>query len=271
MRPNPAALAIVAVLSVPAAARAETTVPTIAYELDLSDEALLLVGIYPDRAGALRQPQPAVVDTPEESPRIEYELVVTVMSDLRRGGTSLSNGKPASQVEFAIEHPSGLYASLWGARVADNGGSDIEINLGTGYAFQLGSFDAGVGVIGYLYPGVPGSSYYELQAGLARQFGPVELAAVLAYSPRQANLGDRDNIYAGLEFNLPVAATPLSFNGALGLEDGAAGNKKVDWQLGATYDLKVLSLGIDYIDGTHAAGAPHSDATVVVSAQRVFR
>ena len=64
-----------------------------------------------------------------------------LFSDYRFRGISLSDKDPAFQPGFTVSHESGLYASVWGSNVADNGGDNIEIDFIGGYATTLGTFD----------------------------------------------------------------------------------------------------------------------------------
>lgn len=248
----------------PVSARAEADGhPRIAYQPVTFD--VQAAAVPAPRVLASQEP-----DDEEPVPTIDYAVDIALVSDYRRGGTSLTDGKPAVQVVLSADHQSGLRASLWGSTVAANGGSDIEIDGAIGYRFNAGPIEIDLGATAYLFPGVPGSSYYELQAAFIKSIGDVELVAGLAYAPRQANTGNLDNIYAGLTFEWPLRDMPLTILGGIGVENGAFGDYKLDWNLGAEYDLGFMRLGASYIDAARTSGAPHSDATVAIMAARTF-
>lgn len=207
----------------------------------------------------------------ESTAVIEYDFEVALVSDYRRGGISSSDGKPALQASFSASHRSGLYANLWGSNLADNGGADLELNATLGYRFRAGPLDAELGVIYYLFPGVPGTNYVELQAKLGRKLGAFTLEAAAAYTPRQTSTGGLDNITAELALEWASPRLPLTIGGTIGFENGAFGDRKIDWSLGAEYDLKIFRLGAAYVDAARTSGAPHSDGTVIFSAARAFR
>jgi uncharacterized protein (TIGR02001 family) len=224
-----------------------------------------------ERFGGLRHP-----NLPDEgasmSPKDEdftVEATLSLVSDFRRGGISSSAGKTALQGSIGVEHKSGFYGSAWASNVAGNGGADVEIDLALGYNFNFGDLDASIGVIDYVFPGVRNSNYVELQAGLSTKVGLADISLSMAYTPRQSNVGGQDNLYVGVSGAMR-ATDRLGLNGTIGVEDGAFGNRKVDWSLGATYLLKGIELGVTYVDATRTFDAPDSEATVVFSVGKTF-
>ncbi len=66
---------------------------------------------------------------------------VTLASDYRFRGYSLTDKKPAVQPELWVRHDSGLYAGFWGSNVSGLGGDDIEFDPAVGYSGSLGPVD----------------------------------------------------------------------------------------------------------------------------------
>jgi uncharacterized protein (TIGR02001 family) len=195
---------------------------------------------------------------------------VTVVSDYRYRGVSLSNKKPAIQPEISIAHKSGVYASLWGSNIASNGGDDIELDGCIGFSKKLGPVKADVGVTGYFYPGAKGQNYGEVFAAIQTDVGPGSVTGSVTYAPKQANIGHQDNLYVGVAGELPLAGTPIKLTGSAGIEDGAFGNGKRDWSLGAKADVAGFDVGVKYVDAARTSGVAGANATAVVSVGKSF-
>jgi uncharacterized protein (TIGR02001 family) len=100
--------------------------------------------------------------------------VVSVFSDDRFRGVSVSDGRPVGTLELSYDAPNGLYASLSGSVVAARGEGIRALSLifNGGYAKQLRSgltVDAGIVHSRYShYSGLAsGRDYTEIYAGLA--------------------------------------------------------------------------------------------------------
>lgn len=188
---------------------------------------------------------------------------VGVVSDYRPGGISSTNGKPALQAEFNLTHRSGWFASAFASHLARNGGTRVEIDASAGYSVRRGKATLSALSTAYLFPGVPNSSYLEVQAGAAREFGAATVGVSAAWCPPQANIGGRANLYLGLDATLLVKRTPLVLDAAIGRENGAFGNRKLDWSIGGRVLLSRFELSLAYEDARRTGHAPHSGATVI--------
>ncbi len=238
---------------------ADQTAPQLSTEIQLAM-------VNDDRIGTQRRPEPEG----KTGGPFDFEVTITGLSDYRYRGVSLSNGKPALQGELSVEHVSGFYGSVWASNVADNGGHSVELDGTLGYSHNFGGLSAQAGVTGYFYPGTSGLNYYELQGGLTTHAGKAELNASVGYAPHQSALAGQQNIYGTAGFELPFKDTPLTFNGSIGVEDGAFADKKIDWLLGASYTVKGFDVGLSYVDTAHSAGIPKAGATAVFSLSRKF-
>jgi len=178
---------------------------------------------------------------------------VAVVSDYRFRGVSLTNKDFAFQPTLTVSHESGLYVGVWGSNLAPNGGDDVEVDLFAGFSGGDGvTYD--VGAIYYLYPGASGLNYVEFAGKLGTTIGPAQLGATVAYVPSQNNTGNKDNIYIAGNLGVGIPGTPVSLSASLGLEDGAFGNNKVDWSLGATAEVEGFTLGASYVDTNRFIG-----------------
>jgi uncharacterized protein (TIGR02001 family) len=198
------------------------------------------------------------------------DAAVTVVSDYRFRGFSLSDKEPAVQPEFSISHKSGVYVGFWGSTLADNGGEDIETDFSIGFARSFGAFDVDIYAMWYLYPGASDLNYVELTSNLTTAVGPAEVGLELGYAPAQSNIGGVDNRYAALHASVPLGKLPLSVNGSFGLEDGSFGDNKLDWSFGLSGELAGFELGASYIDAARHGHDPLADPTVVLSVKKSF-
>lgn len=212
-------------------------------------------------------------DAEEEEPAAEWEIDAEIgaFSDYRFRGISLSSKDPQVTAEISVAHESGLYAGVWASNVAlNNGADDVELDLYAGYAADMGGATLDVGAVYYLYPGNSDFNYVELLASVAFAAGPGEITLGAAYAPSQSNIGSEDNTYFYISGDMPIGETPLSVHGTFGIENGAFGDNKRDWLIGASYDLgSGITATVDYVD-TARAFSPLGDATVVGSLTFAF-
>lgn len=194
----------------------------------------------------------------------EVDAEIGVHSDYRFRGISLSSKDPQVTAEVSVAHESGLYAGVWASNVAlNNGADDVELDLYAGYAADLDGISLDAGAVYYLYPGNSGFNYVEFLASVGVPVGPGTVTLGAAYAPSQDNIGNQDNVYFYISGDMPVGETPLSVHGTFGIEDGAFGDNKRDWLIGASYDLgSGITATVDYVD-TARAFSPLGDATVV--------
>lgn len=217
-------------------------------------------------------------ETEETAGPIEIDFEVAALSDYRFRGVSLSGKDPEATAELAISHESGLYGTIWASNVDadfDGKGNDLEVDWTAGYSVDVGPVNLDGGVIYYSYLNHSDLNYFELFGGITVPAGPASITLGAAYAPKQdALIGDddikRDNTYLYISGELPISDTPLSLHGTFGYEDGAFGDKKRDWLLGASYDLgKGFTATLDYVD-THRAFSSLGDATAVFSISKAF-
>lgn len=202
----------------------------------------------------------------------EVDGYISGLSDYRFRGISLSSKDPAVQAEISVAHESGLYAAIWGSNVAINSGADdVEIDASLGYAVDVGNASFDVGAVYYLYPGNSDFNYIELYGSVGTTFGPATVSVGAAYAPSQSNIGDEDNIYVYVSGDVAIGETPLSVHGTFGIEDGAFGDSKRDWLIGASYEIgSGFSATLDYVDTAHTGGDPLGKATAVFSITKSF-
>jgi uncharacterized protein (TIGR02001 family) len=202
---------------------------------------------------AVATPAFAQDEEKEASGPVDVEVTLTAVSDYRFRGVSLSDKDPAFQPGINVSHESGIYVGAWASNVADNGGDDIEIDIFAGFSGgEALTYD--IGITSYLYPGASSLNYSEVIGKLGTTVGPLELGGTLAYAPSQDGTGNEDNVYVGGNASFGIPNTPLKLNAALGLEDGAFGDNKLDWSLGVTADISGFTVGASYVDTNRRLG-----------------
>jgi uncharacterized protein (TIGR02001 family) len=124
----------------------------------------------------------------------QLSATVTLLSDYRYRGVSLSDNRPAAQIGIAYDHPAGGYVGVFasGVRYAEPAERGVQTIAYGGYAWRSArgtSFEAGAaytsvsGELGYDYP--------EIYVG----FSGDAIAARLYYAPRYSGY-DTDTLYA---------------------------------------------------------------------------
>ena len=249
------ATAIVAILALPAAAQAQSTV---------DDKA---------EAAAATAPPPALTVSGS----------VTIASDYRFRGVSQSDQAMAIQGGITIAHESGLYVGTWASNLAGwgtFGGANMELDLIGGYKAKLAdNATLDVGLTWYVYPGgADKTDFAEPYAKLTGTSGPATLTAGVAYAPKQQAIGKwyntgadaakgvyndpgvkDDNLYVWGDGALGIAGTPFTAKAHVGHswgQDGLGPNATAvsptgrywDWSLGADATYRNLTFNVSYVD-----------------------
>ena len=196
---------------------------------------------------------------------------LSASSDYRYRGISLSDDEPALSGELSLNHKSGFYASVWASNVALDGSADeLETDWTVGWSGSVGKANVEVGGTYFVYPGNSAFNFYELNSAIGTSIGKTDVKVGVAYAPKQDNLGGLDNTYVYISGKAPIGDTPIAINGSIGIEDGAFGDAKRDWQLGLTYDLgSGFEASVSYMD-TARAFTPLGKATVVAAVNWSF-
>lgn len=164
---------------------------------------------------------------------------VSIVSDDRFRGFSLSDGHPVGRLALSYDSPTGLYAAASGTLVgsAADGVRPLGLELDGGYAAQVSSgltADGGIIHARYSrYSGLrSGLSYTEVYAGLEGKI----LSSRIYFSPRY--LGRGATAYGELNAALPLGQG-FTFQGHAGVfvplyaySRGSRSLVRNDWQLG---------------------------------------
>jgi uncharacterized protein (TIGR02001 family) len=165
---------------------------------------------------------------------------ISVFSDDRFRGYSLSDGRPVGILDLSYDAPSGLYGALSGSFVLTrhDGLEPLGLQLNGGYARRLPSgLTLDLGIVHSNYSSYssrgPGRSYTELYAGL----GGKRLSSRIYVSPDYLGRGGW-TLYSEVDANMPVARK-LRISGHVGMlvqlegrSNGEAYRPEFDWRLG---------------------------------------
>lgn len=202
---------------------------------------------------------PAFAQEEEAEGPITISGGVTLISDYRFRGVSLSGEDFAVQPTITVSHESGFYAGLWGSNLDDTAiYGEVEVDAYIGYNTEIAegtTLDASL--IYYWYPdgtnAAGPSDYFETILKLSHDIGPVTASGTVGYSWDQASLGSDDNLYLGLGLSAAIPDTPVTLVGTVGYTDGALGalapgGNYLDWSLGADVAVGPATLGVRYVD-----------------------
>lgn len=209
-------------------------------------------------------------DETEPAPAITVNGSATVVSDYRFRGISQTDLNFAVQGSITVSHESGFYASVWGSSIDNyvtaHGTPNQEIDLIAGFKKSFDGVTIDVGALYYVYPGTrpgfPGdttaSDFIEPYAALSYAIGPVTAKATVNYAPKQKALAlnqvgpKQDNLYLAGDLSVAIPETPVSLTAHLGHTWGPSwlsiGNEYTDWSLGASFTVKSLTFGAQYVD-----------------------
>lgn len=189
---------------------------------------------------------------------------VTLVTDYRFRGVSLSAGDPAIQGGITVTHDSGVYVGTWASSIAGGAAyGDMELDLIAGWSGDVSdgvTFD--IGMVYFVYPTNDGAfdpvDYWEPYATVSTTLGPVEASLGINYAWKQDSLGGNDNLYLHGELGVGIPNTPVSLSAHLGYTSGALAPDYTaglstdktawDWSIGASMTvLDKLEIGVSYI------------------------
>ncbi len=222
----------------------------------------------------------------EEEKGFEIAGNIALVTDYRFRGVSQTDGGPAVQGGFDVEHKSGLYAGVWGSNIDFGPGVDasMEIDYYVGIAGDITdkvSYDAGW--IWYDYPQGDGNSggvaqnldYYEWYASVST----MGVTLGMAYTPEfTADLNSYNYYYVDYSVGLPQDISLDLHYGISDYDDSANGNggdgdngfgseHDDDWSVGLSKDLFGVSFGLSWVDtniGKTACGGTNNCSGQVV-------
>jgi uncharacterized protein (TIGR02001 family) len=204
---------------------------------------------------------------------------VSVLSDYRYRGISLTRSDPALQASLAYDDPSGIYAGLFASNVefAISPHRELQGVPYIGYARRLSSgLSAEIGASYSAFSGPGGYDYAEIYAGVSGD----QASGRVYYAPRYFGRGA--SAYAEVNGAQPLAErvrllahVGVLFNLGHYFPYGPADRQIVDGRLGLAIDFDAFSLQASWVGvGSSNTGYPISPGerrnTVVVTLSRSF-
>jgi len=213
---------------------------------------------------------------------------VTLASQYRFRGISLSDEEFAVQGTINLNHASGFYAGVWSSSLdgfGELGGSNTELDIYGGFKKEVASgvtLDAGL--LYYAYPGSSGGDFefFEPYANISGAIGPATAKVGVAFAPSQDALADNSNLYVFGDVSAGIPGAPVTLKAHLGYSEGdtplTPTGEYLDWLVGADFVWKNLTLGVAYVDtdikdeGAFFSGVGKDivDSAVVVSLTASF-
>ena len=177
----------------------------------------------------------------------EVGAALSVFSDARFRGLSISDDHPVALIDLTYDDPEGMYLAASGIAVASSHGlRPLSLKLNGGYAKRLSSgVTLDTGVVHSRYSryssAVSARSYTEVYAGAAWK----SIAARLYFSPRYFET-ESSTLYGELEDSLNLAPK-LRLNGHVGLlvplhgRNGIEPRPSYDWRIAVSRQFGRLS------------------------------
>ena len=187
---------------------------------------------------------------------LDISANVSLTSDYKFRGVSLSDGDIAVQGGVDVGLPAGFYVGTWASSIDEDtvGYGHTELDIYGGWGGEFGAISTDVGVIMYIYPnaGAGDFDYVEVYGSVGTSLGPVEASLGVAYAPEQDSLGGTDNFYIYTDLGTGIPGTPVSLSAHLGYTDGfltfTNAGEAIDYSIGADVAIgDTLSLGVAYV------------------------
>ena len=189
---------------------------------------------------------------------------VSIVSDYRYRGMSLSRGQAVPQAHVGVDAGNGWYGGAFvsGVKFADERAGRAELLAYAGYAARRNVSATGwdAGVKGVIFPGAPSYNYLEAYAGMTAE----NLSGRLYVSPDYFGGGIR-TLYAEIDGRYPFAQS-LRLVGHLGLlrvfsasaDYDSYPRDRADLSLGAEFDARDWTLRVIWSAARPDRGAPAS-------------
>jgi uncharacterized protein (TIGR02001 family) len=190
---------------------------------------------------------PAASEAAAEDGGFDISATLTLVSDYRFRGVSLTNRDPAGQASVDISYH-GFYAGAWTSNIARFAGTHDELDLYAGYGGEIHGFEYQVGGIAYLYPGGDGTgNIVEATGEFSYTLGPATGRLKVNYAPDQHNLAG-DNLYLSADLRVAIPTTPITAFAQIGRERGSFYGRKADWSFGAEYTRGPFTASLGWFD-----------------------
>ena len=198
--------------------------------------------------------------TQESESNWSFSANLGVVSDYRFRGLMQTNGKPAIQGGFDINHSSGFYIGNWNSSISWLSDSDpdvssnVEMDFYAGYVHTIAEdFTLDVGLLHYYYPGRYPDGFNDpdtTEAYIGLTYGPVSFKYSHSLTDLFGAPDSKNSQYYDLGLALPTGIWDLNLNAHVGHQKirNASDANYTDWSLGLSRDFGNFTISLTYYD-----------------------
>lgn len=184
----------------------------------------------------------------------------SVVSDYRFRGLMQTNGKPAVQGGFDINHSSGFYIGNWNSSISwlsdadPDISSNVEMDFYAGYVHTISEgFTLDAGVLYYYYPGRYPNGFNDpdtVEAYLGVNYGPVSFKYSHALTDLFGAENSQNSQYYDLGVAIPTGIWDLDLNAHVGYQRvrHASDSSYTDWSVGLSRAFGPVTVSLTYYD-----------------------
>ncbi|MEA3370917.1 MAG: TorF family putative porin [Campylobacterota bacterium] len=200
----------------------------------------------------------AVIASSLAAEGISFSGDATVTSNALWRGTSLTNDMAAVQATLAVEHESGVYASIWGTSLS----SGAEFDLAVGYATEISGIGIDAGFVAYTYTDNVNEDYVmdewgELYLGASYAIDALSFSGTLYKGVLDLD-EDSTIIEAGVDYDFGAAYVGAAYGLQL---DSDYGDDYYSATVGMPFESIKGDLSLTYADTT----ADNSDSVFALT------
>lgn len=192
---------------------------------------------------------------------VKFSGGVTLLTDYRLRGASLSDTNPVIQgvvqAEVPLNENFSLYGGIWASSLdKDAGAGAMETDFYGGVMAKFDDVTIKARYLRLVFHDAKNIDFDQFEVGVSAPVGPVGLG-IGAIRDEYASGGHSTYVYTSASYAIPD--TGIGVSGLVGYEDGTGWNNKVNWSLGANYTTGPVTFAATYIDTNKFAPASASE------------
>ncbi|HEY0957999.1 MAG TPA: TorF family putative porin [Novosphingobium sp.] len=185
----------------------------------------------------------------EDGP-VKFSGGVTLLTDYRLRGASLSDTNPVIQgvvqAEVPINETISLYGGIWASSLdKDAGAGAMETDFYGGVMAKFDDVTVKARYLRLVFHDANNIDFDQFEVGVSAPVGPIGLGVGAIHDEYNGG-GHSTYVYTNASYAIPD--TGIGLSALVGYEDGTNWNNKINWSLGATYTTGPVTFGATYID-----------------------